>query len=275
MTYSKPKSSYPLRYNVPRLHSQGGLWETFRDHSPLYLAGSISRISSQQGAQERYACCYYRCLFGLVVIFGYSNSGISLSESLVCPPYVLGVTVTLIGVQLTGAGIRFWGGGVGCSGNPSADNPCPGNGEVQLGYGSGPYVGLGFAVFLIFLLVEVFGSPFMRNTMVIWGLLGGYAISAMAAHEGDRFVTTDRMKDSDAFTFLWVETFPIGIHGPAVIPMLFAFVVTAMETMGDVTATEHASRLRPTGEEHAKRIQGGLLGDSIATFFAALGTTPP
>jgi len=52
----------------------------------------------------------------------------------VCPPYVLSVTIMLIGVQLTGAGIRFWGGGVGCSRAPSADNPCLGNGEVQLGY---------------------------------------------------------------------------------------------------------------------------------------------
>lgn len=193
----------------------------------------------------------------------------------VFPPYVLGVTVMLIGVQLTGAGIKFWGGGVGCSRNPSADNPCPGNGEVMLGYGSGPYVAMGGTVFLIFLIVEIFGSPFARNTMVIWGLLGGYAIAALSSYEGDRFVTTDRMNSSPVFTFLWLETFPIGIHGPAIIPMLFAFVVTAMETFGDVTATEHASRLRPSGEEHAKRIQGGLLGDAVSTFFAALGTTPP
>lgn len=193
----------------------------------------------------------------------------------VCPPYVLGVTVMLIGVQLTGAGIRFWGGGVGCSRAPSADNPCRGNGEVELGYGSGPYVALGASVFVIFLFVEIFGSPFMRNTMVIWGLLGGYAIAALANYEGDRFVTADRMRDSDFFTFLWLETFPISIHPPAIIPMLFAFMVTAMETFGDVTATEHASRLRPSGKDHAKRIQGGLLGDAIATFFAALATTPP
>lgn len=72
-----------------------------------------------------------------------------------------------------------------------------------------------------------------------------------------------------------VETFPISVHGPAIIPMLFAFVVTAMETMGDVTATEHASRLNPTDEQHSKRVQGGLLGDSVGTFFAALGTTTP
>jgi len=191
------------------------------------------------------------------------------------PPYVLGVTVMLIGVQLTGAGIKFWGGGVGCSRNPVADNVCLGNGEVQLAYGSGPYIGMGFSVFLIFLFVEIFGSPFARNTMVIWGLLGGYAIAAVANFEGLRFVTGERMRNSDAFTFLWVETFPIGIHGPAIIPMLFAFCVTAMETFGDITATEHASRLRPSGKDHAKRVQGGLLGDAIMTFFAALGTSTP
>mmetsp|Transcript_33414 Transcript_33414/g.47448 ORF Transcript_33414/g.47448 Transcript_33414/m.47448 type:complete len:279 (-) Transcript_33414:238-1074(-) len=111
--------------------------------------------------------------------------------------------------------------------------------------------------------------------MVIWGLLGGYAISAHATYEGDRFVTGEKMKNSDVFTFLWVETFPIGIHAPAIIPMLFAFMVTAMETFGNITATEYASRLCPAGEAHAKRIQGGLLGDTISTFFAALGTTPP
>jgi len=193
----------------------------------------------------------------------------------VFPPYVLGVTVSLIGVQLTGAGMKFWGGGVSCSGCAAVNCPCLGNGEVLLGFGSGPYVAMGFAVFLIFFLVEIFGSPFARNTMVIWGLLGGYAIAAIASYEGAAFVTTDRMKSSPVFTFLWMYTFPIGIHGPAVIPMLFAFCVTAMETFGDVTATEHASRLRPSGPDHAKRVQGGLLGDTVATFFAAVGTTPP
>ena len=106
--------------------------------------------------------------------------------------------------------------------------------------------------------------------MVIWGLLGGYAIASVSSYEGARFVTAERMKNSDVFTFLWVETFPISIHVPTIIPMLFVFAVTAMETFGDITATEHASRLRPSGTD-----QGGLLGDCIATHFTALGTIPP
>ena len=113
------------------------------------------------------------------------------------------------------------------------------------------------------------------NQQVIWGLLGGFLISAFVSYEGDKFVTGDRIKDRSIFTFLWVKTFPIGIHVPAIIPMLFAFCVTAMETFGDITATEHASRLRPTGVDHSKRVQGGLLGDAVMTFIAALGTTSP
>ena len=218
-------------------------------------------------------------LLGTIMVCVWLEAGISLIPykilKKVFPPFVLGVTVTLIGVQLTGAGMKFWGGGVGCSGNPVATNPCPGNGEVFLGFGSAPYIAQGFYVFIIFLAVEIFGSPFLRNTMVIWGLLGGFAIAAISSHDGDQFVTGDRIKNSKWFTFLWVETFPISIHGPAIIPMLFAFCLTAMETFGDVTATEHASRLKPFGVDHAKRVQGGLLGDAVSTFFAALATTTP
>ena len=43
--------------------------------------------------------------------------------------------------------------------------------------------------------------------MVIWGLLGGYAIASVSSYEGARFVTAERMKNSDVFMFLWVETF--------------------------------------------------------------------
>ena len=111
-------------------------------------------------------------LLGTIMLCVWLEALISLIPNKVlkriCPPFVLGVTVTLIGVQLTGAGIKFWGGGVGCSRAPSADNVCLGNGDAQLGFGSPPCIGMGFSVFLTFLFVEVFGSPFMRNTMVIW-----------------------------------------------------------------------------------------------------------
>jgi NCS2 family nucleobase:cation symporter-2 len=44
--------------------------------------------------------------------------------------------------------------------------PCTGNGDVVLPFGHPYYLGLGFVVFLAFILIELFGSPFMKNTQV-------------------------------------------------------------------------------------------------------------
>lgn len=43
---------------------------------------------------------------------------------------------------------------------------CNGNGEVELPYGSAEYLGLGFSVFATLVIVELFGSPVMRNISV-------------------------------------------------------------------------------------------------------------
>ena len=43
---------------------------------------------------------------------------------------------------------------------------CDGNGDVRLPFGSPEYVGLGTSVFATLILVELFGSPAMRNTSV-------------------------------------------------------------------------------------------------------------
>ena len=106
------------------------------------------------------------------------------------PPVVTGTAVFLIGASLIGSGIRAWGGGAFCADNAGglppqeleecfgADgNPlgpgecfapqivpsCNNNGDVQLPYGSPEYVGLGFSVFATLVVVELFGSPAMRN----------------------------------------------------------------------------------------------------------------
>jgi uric acid-xanthine permease len=43
---------------------------------------------------------------------------------------------------------------------------CNGNGDVELPFGSAEYVGLGFSVFVTLVLVELFGSPALRNVQV-------------------------------------------------------------------------------------------------------------
>lgn len=81
------------------------------------------------------------------------------------------------------------------------------------------------------------------HVQVILGLLVGYVIAASSNVEGASYVTSSKIAAAPWATFLWVETFPIGFYGPGLLPFLIAFVVTTVESIGDITATAEASRL--------------------------------
>ncbi|KAK9795575.1 hypothetical protein WJX73_005235 [Symbiochloris irregularis] len=152
---------------------------------------------------------------------------------------------------------------------------CGTQGHVQLPFGAPEYVGLGFLVFVTLCVIEIFGSPFMRNAEVIIALLFGYLIAGVVTRDGQHYVNTSAIDQAPGITFLWVRTYPIGFFAPAVLPCLVAFLVTAVEAIGDITATEEASRLPTAGSDHRRRIQGGLLGDGVNCFFGALAFTLP
>lgn len=227
------------------------------------------------------------------------------------PPVVCGVTIVLIGINLCGVGIKAWGGGAFCADNykgleVATDAPCftlnattnaydpvfnpkTGdtstcyfnvpinclNGDVALPFGSPAFIGLGFAVFAMIVVLELFGSPFMRNVEVIIALLVGYMIAGIATYDGKKFVTGSKISAAPAITFLWVKTFPLAIYGPLVLPLLIVFIITSIETVGDVSATEEASFLSTSGPSHDKRVRGSLLNDGLSGIFSALATSLP
>lgn len=146
------------------------------------------------------------------------------------PNLVASVTVILLGVALIGTGMKYWGGGVVCAEMiwkehaqvvdsvgfppdfpvfPFSSATCS-NGDVALVAGSPEYIGLGFSVFAMLVLIELFGSVFMKNCNVILALLFGYLIAALSSHEGNDYVLGDKIRDAEPITFLWVETFPLG-----------------------------------------------------------------
>lgn len=158
----------------------------------------------------------------------------------VFPPMVSGVTIILIGVALITAGFEDWGGGVFCGQNtggfpaaplgkctyinettgistvavdsftganitcyaPQFVPMCDGNGEVQLPFGNAAYVGLGFVVFITLCVVELFGTPFMRNIEVVIALLFGYFVAYLTRNNGLKYVTTTNIDNAPVITFL-------------------------------------------------------------------------
>lgn len=89
------------------------------------------------------------------------------------PSWIAGLTVFLVGVSLLRIGMQNWGGGYACA--QDTTQLCEGNGGVKLPYGSISYLGLGAVCFLVLLVIEIFGSPFLRNCEIILALLVGCA----------------------------------------------------------------------------------------------------
>ncbi|KAF2145261.1 uncharacterized protein K452DRAFT_203831, partial [Aplosporella prunicola CBS 121167] len=189
------------------------------------------------------------------------------------PPLVTGPTVLLIGVSLVQTGFQDWAGGSGeCYSAPMGMYAlCPSTAAPRpLPWGSAEFVGLGFLVFVAIVLCERFGSPLMKSTAVVCGLLVG-CIVAGACGYFDR----SGIDASPAVSFLWVHTFRLSVYGPLVLPLLAVYVVLAMEAIGDITATCDVSRLEVSGAEFDSRIQGGVLADGLNGVVAALCTLTP
>lgn len=197
----------------------------------------------------------------------------------VVPPIVSGVTVFLIGASLVSTGLKYWGGGSGpcfdfrTSGTgPPIFATCPSTlvPQTSLPWGDARWLGLGLSVFGAILLIEVFGSPFLRSAQIIVALLLGFAIAAATGYVG-----AGPIEAAPVVTFLWVERFPLGFYAPSVIPLLIAFVVTTVESIGDITASCDASRVETSGPEYDSRIQGGILADGLNSLLAVLMTGNP
>ncbi|KAI9447860.1 xanthine/uracil permease [Lactarius indigo] len=193
----------------------------------------------------------------------------------VFPPMVTGTVILLIGASLVGSsGIPNWGGGSNaCSSRPSSGffQLCPDIAAPRpLLWGSPEFIGLGFLSFVSILLVELFGSPFLKNVSIIVGLAVGCIVAGATG-----YIDSSSIKSAPSITFLWVHTFKIGVYAPAILPMLAVYISLAMEAIGDITASAEVSRVEVEGEEFESRIQGGVLSDGLGGFFSALFTVTP
>lgn len=104
----------------------------------------------------------------------------------VFPPIVTGPTVMLIGVSLIQSGFDGWLGGAGlCMSRPDSGEfvACPSVGSPHaLPWGSAEFIGLGFSVFVAILVCERLGSPIMKSSSVVIGLLVGCIIAAACGY---------------------------------------------------------------------------------------------
>ncbi|KAI1736083.1 purine permease [Xylaria scruposa] len=190
------------------------------------------------------------------------------------PPLVTGPTVMLIGINLIESGFKNWLGGSGpCSDatHTAFFDKCPDiTAPHALPWGSAEYLGLGFSVFVTIILCERFGSPIMKSTSVIIGLLTGIVIAAATG-----YFDRSGIDQAPVASFIWIHTFKLQVYGPLVLPLIAVFIICACEAIGDITASCDVSRLEVDGAVYETRIQGGVLADGLNGVLAALATITP
>lgn len=191
----------------------------------------------------------------------------------ILPPIVTGPTVMLIGIHLVESGFENWMGGSGSclTATEGLYALCPDiNAPHPLPWGSAEFFGLGFSVFFTIILCERFGSPIMKSTSVVIGLLTGCIIAAACG-----YFDRSGIDAAPVASFAWVHTFPLTVYGPLVLPMMAVYLIVATEAIGDITATCDVSRLEVSGDMYESRIQGGILSDALAGCIGALMTMTP
>ena len=201
---------------------------------------------------------------GLPLIFGMSLLG-SLVPMLISrvigharrlfPPVVTGSVVMLIGVSLIQVGFAELAGGFG-----AAD------------FGSASNLALGVFVMALIVVVHGFAPARISSLSIAIGLVGGYLVAAALG----------RVDFAPVAAAGWATPphplrFGLAADARFALPWVIAYVITAIECIGDLSATSAVSREPVEGPLFLSRLSGGVLADgigcTITSFFNAMPKT--
>jgi xanthine permease XanP len=170
--------------------------------------------------------------------------------SAVITPVVTGTVVTLIGLTLIEVGMVSVGGGFGARADGS--------------FGSLENLGLAALVMVVILVFNTSRHPRLRMLSVVLGLLAGY-LAALALGRLD----LSAMRAAPLLSLPSPFRFGLSFDVSAFLPFLFMYLITVMESIGDLTATSSLTGQPISGPVYFRRLRGGLLADGINSFVGA------
>jgi xanthine permease XanP len=176
--------------------------------------------------------------------------------SRVITPLVTGVVVTLIGLTLVEVGITSLGGGFDARASGSF-------GSLENLLWAGVVIGL-------IVVLNSGKSEWMRMISVVAGLAGGYVVAAVAGKVG-----FGQMHGLAWFTVPTPLHYGLGVRLTALVPFGFLYLITAIESIGDLTATSVLTGQPITGPIYFRRLRGGVMADGVSSMLAALFNSFP
>lgn len=172
----------------------------------------------------------------------------------VITPTVTGIVITVIGLSLVKVGFTDFAGGVGAG----DDLGLPVN------------LLMGAVVVVTILGFTFYGGPMLRISAIMIGLLVGFVLAAILG-----MVDTSGFGNAPLFAVPVPLKFGLDFDLFLFVPIAFIYLVTAIETSGDLTANSIIAGQPVEGPTYMKRIKGGILGDGVNSGIAALFNTFP
>ena len=204
--------------------------------------------------QDALGLIFGLCFFGAFVEIFISRF-LHLANKVITP-LVTGVVVTLIGLTLIRVGITSMGGGV-----PAQNNET---------FGSPVYLGVAFLVLAVIVALNSTSNNFLRMSSIVIGLIVGYIVSIPLG-----LVNFSNLADLPFVALPIPFRYGLNFDFGAFIPFAFLYLITAIESIGDLTATSAISGEPIEGAKYFKRIKGGVLGDGVNSIIAACLNTFP
>lgn len=130
--------------------------------------------------------------------------------------------------------------------------------------------GLALVVFSVTLLLSWSKHFWLRMTSIVLGFAVGFLIALTLGK-----IDFTLLGQLDTTFVPQPFHFGIGFDWGVLLIMLPIFVVSMMETIGDLTATSSLSRLPTKGPEYWGRIRGGVIADAVDCFLASIFATFP
>lgn len=203
------------------------------------------------GPDEMLATIFGVCFFGAFVEIILSRFIDKLKA--VITPVVTGIVITTIGISLIKVGITDIAGGFGAEDFGSASN-----------------LALGGVVLATIVILNLSRNTMVRLSSILVGLLFGWLVAMMLGK-----VT---MPDFSSQPFLSIPIpfkYGFAFDWQAFLPIAFIYLITAIESTGDLTANCLFSRQKIEGKQYIKRVKAGVLADGINSMIAAVFNTFP
>lgn len=180
------------------------------------------------------------------------------------PAVVTGTVVLSIGLSLIGVGVGSFGGGTS-----AAD------------YGSLENLLIALVVMIIVLALKHGAKGLASSSCILIGIVCGYIICAiLPLFLSTTGVTADGVEYTKAWVLNWEEVRNAGWFSVpqllpvkpvfdlrAIIPVMIMFIVTAVETVGDISGVTEGGMGR---EATDKELSGGVMCDGLGSSFAAV-----